>query len=101
MKFMPKWQGGDKGGMRLTFAITAICIADYSCAEVCPAEAISPGPDHPSFSQASQLFIAPSRCIDCAACEEACPVGAIFSAERGPPRLADAVWTCNGFVPVT
>lgn len=75
----------------MAFVITAICVADYSCAEACPVDAIGPGPDHPSFDQADQLFIDPARCIDCAACEEACPVGAIFSSKRVPPRWVDAV----------
>jgi formate hydrogenlyase subunit 6/NADH:ubiquinone oxidoreductase subunit I len=87
------WRVGRATGERslhLTYVITAICVADYSCVEICPENAISPGPDDRRFDRTDQLFIDPSRCIDCAACLEACPVGAIFKGDQLPPRWADS-----------
>jgi ferredoxin len=63
----------------MTFVITPPCLADYSCVEACPADAIGPRPDSPEFLTTEQLYIDPARCIDCEACVEACPVGAIFA----------------------
>ena len=62
----------------MAYVITAACVADYSCVEICPVDCISPGPDEPGFEDAEQMYIDPARCIDCAACVEACPVLAIF-----------------------
>lgn len=73
----------------MPFVITAPCVADYSCAEVCPAGCIHPTPDEPGFDEAEQLYIDPAGCIDCAACVEACPVDAIHDAARLPERWAD------------
>jgi ferredoxin len=76
---------------RITFVIAPPCVADYSCVEACPADAISPRPDEPAFERTDQLFIDPEVCIGCAACVEACPVGAIFDSRRLPPRWATSV----------
>lgn len=56
----------------MPYIITEPCIGtqDKSCVEVCPVDCIHPG--------AEQLFINPDECIECAACEPACPVNAIF-----------------------
>ena len=45
-----------------------------------------PGPhhDHGTFA-GKQLFIDPNTCIECGACEPACPVEAIFDEEAGIP----------------
>ncbi|AXQ31078.1 4Fe-4S dicluster domain-containing protein [Solimonas sp. K1W22B-7] len=75
----------------MPFVITSPCVADYSCVEVCPAGAISPTPDDRAFDSADQLYIDPTRCIDCEACVEACPVGAIFDSRRVPERWKDAI----------
>ena len=75
----------------MTFVIASPCIADYSCLEACPVEAIGPSPDSAEFLHAEQLYIDPARCIDCEACVEACPVSAIFSAERIPERWKSAI----------
>jgi NAD-dependent dihydropyrimidine dehydrogenase PreA subunit len=70
----------------MTYVITAPCVADYSCVEICPVNCISPGPDTEGFEQAEQLYINPDQCIDCAACVEACPVKAIYKKERLPEK---------------
>lgn len=56
----------------MPYIITEPCIGteDKSCVEVCPVDCIHPG-EH-------QLFINPDECIECAACEPACPVNAIY-----------------------
>ena len=56
----------------MPYIITEPCIGtqDKSCVEVCPVDCIHPGEN--------QLFINPDECIECAACEPACPVNAIF-----------------------
>jgi len=71
------------------YVIGPACIADYSCVEVCPADCISPRPDDPGFEAAEQLYIDPTRCIDCEACVSACPVEAVYDITRMPAKLRD------------
>lgn len=73
----------------MPYVITAPCVADYSCVEVCPADCIHPTPDEPGFGSAEQLYINPQECIDCGACMESCPVDAVFSDDLLPDRYAD------------
>lgn len=75
----------------MAFVIASPCVADYSCVEACPVDAIAPLPDDPRFSKTEQLYINPALCIDCAACVEACPVSAIFPAQQVPARWKSAV----------
>jgi NAD-dependent dihydropyrimidine dehydrogenase PreA subunit len=58
----------------LAYVITEPCIGvkDASCVDVCPVDCIHTTDDSP------QYYINPEQCIDCAACELACPVTAIF-----------------------
>lgn len=70
----------------MTYVITAPCIADYSCVEICPVKCISPGPEEVGFEQAEQLYINPEVCIDCGACVEACPVLAIYKEDEVPQK---------------
>jgi ferredoxin len=70
----------------MTYVIASPCVADYSCVEICPVAAISPGPSDPEFQQVEQLFIDPRVCIDCGACLDVCPVSAIFEAGSLPPK---------------
>ena len=64
----------------MTFVITSACIdvKDQSCIEVCPVDCIFVEPDD------RMCYIHPDECIDCAVCESACPVGAIFKDEEVP-----------------
>ena len=71
----------------MAYVITAACVADYSCVEICPVDCISPGPDDADFEEAEQMYIDPARCIDCAACLEACPVLAIYQQDNLPRKL--------------
>jgi ferredoxin len=70
----------------MSYVIAAPCVADYSCAEICPVLAISPGPTDPEFDQVEQLYINPNVCIDCGACLDVCPVSAIFDEGSLPSR---------------
>lgn len=72
----------------MTYVVAAPCVADYSCVEVCPVDCIHPMPDEIGFATAAQLYIDPTRCVDCGACEEACPVTAIFARDRLPAKWA-------------
>jgi len=64
----------------MTFVITSACIdvKDSSCIEVCPVDCIYQEDDD------RMCFVHPTECIDCAACESACPVGAIFLDKNVP-----------------
>jgi len=57
----------------MPYIITEPCIGvkDASCVDVCPVDCIH------STDDAPQYYINPDQCIDCAACEIACPVQAI------------------------
>ncbi len=64
----------------MTYTITEPCIdvKDQSCVEVCPVDCIH------ADEEDRILFISPDECIDCGACEPACPVTAIFSEDDVP-----------------
>lgn len=58
----------------MTYVIAQPCVGvkDASCLDVCPVDCIY------AREQDEQYFIDPDECIDCGACEPACPVAAIF-----------------------
>ena len=57
----------------MTYVITDACvdIKDQTCISECPVDCIYEGP--------RSLYINPAECIDCGACEPACPIGAIVA----------------------
>jgi NAD-dependent dihydropyrimidine dehydrogenase PreA subunit len=65
----------------MTYVITTPCIdvQDQACVEVCPVDCI-----HFDEGDDRMLFINPDECIDCGACEPACPVTAIFAEDDVP-----------------
>ena len=69
----------------MTFVITQPCIdvQDQSCVEVCPVDCI-----HFEEGEDRMLYIDPVACIDCGACEPACPVDAIFDEPDVPEDQA-------------
>lgn len=77
----------------MTRVITSLCIGTKAaaCVEVCPVDCIHPRPDEEGFSTVRQLFINPAECIDCAACEAACPVSAIFADVEVPAAEAKSI----------
>lgn len=71
----------------MAYVITQNCCKDASCVPVCPVECIRPVGEPGSFTGSEMLYIEPDVCIDCGACMEECPVGAIYPAEDLPPEL--------------
>ena len=71
----------------MTYIIAEPCVGvkDTACVEVCPVDCIH-GKD-----EDAQLFINPEECIDCGACEPACPVQAIFPEEEVPEKWKDFI----------
>jgi putative nucleotidyltransferase with HDIG domain len=69
----------------MPFVIAEPCIGvkDKSCVEVCPVNCIYEGED--------QYYIHPDECIDCQACEAACPVQAIFPDSGVPEKWKDYI----------
>jgi NAD-dependent dihydropyrimidine dehydrogenase PreA subunit len=70
----------------MTYVITQPCVGvkDGSCVDVCPVDCIHPAAGEPDYDQYDQLYINPDECIDCGACEPACPVTAIFEESAVP-----------------
>ncbi len=77
----------------MPFIITDPCIdtKDTACVDVCPVDCIHPRKDEPAFASATMLYIHPDECIDCGACEPACPTSAIFPEESLPAKWAEYV----------
>ena len=72
----------------MPFIIAEPCIntKDTACVDVCPVDCIHPTKNEAEFEAAAQLYINPVECIDCGACEPACPVEAIFEQEALPDK---------------
>jgi ferredoxin len=70
----------------MTRVITSACIGtkDTSCVDVCPVDCIHPRKDEADYAQVKHLYIDPDECIDCGACEPACPVNAIYPDDEVP-----------------
>jgi ferredoxin len=64
----------------MPYVITEPCIGvkDKACVDVCPVDCIY------ELEGEAQLFIHPDECIECGACEPACPVNAIFMDSEVP-----------------
>lgn len=62
----------------MTYVIGEPCvdILDKACVDECPVDCIYEGE--------RMLYIHPEECVDCAACEPACPVEAIIYHEEAP-----------------
>ena len=78
----------------MAYVITQPCVdvMDKSCVDVCPVDCI-----HYEEGTDRKLYIDPDECIDCGACEPACPVSAIFAEDDLPADQAfyaevDALW---------
>jgi NAD-dependent dihydropyrimidine dehydrogenase PreA subunit len=78
----------------VAYVITETCIGslDKSCVDVCPVDCI-----HFEEGVDRMLYINPEECIDCGACEPACPVKAIYPEDAVPENLEpytkiNAVW---------
>ncbi|WP_306516105.1 ferredoxin [Corynebacterium sp.] len=62
----------------MTYIIAQPCVdvMDRACVEECPVDCIYEGK--------RMLYIHPDECVDCGACEPACPVEAIFYEDDTP-----------------
>jgi ferredoxin len=78
----------------MAYVITRLCrdCVDGSCVEVCPAECIvEHRPAEGGTALPNQLFINPDDCIDCGACEPACPWEAIALDDDVPRLFAEDI----------
>ena len=57
----------------MAYKITSACVSCGSCADVCPAGAISQGDE--------SYVIDAGACLDCGSCSDTCPNGAIVPEE--------------------
>ncbi|MDR1432115.1 MAG: ferredoxin family protein [Propionibacteriaceae bacterium] len=66
----------------MTYIITQPCVdvKDMACVEQCPVDCIYEGE--------RSLYIHPDECVDCGACEPACPTEAIFYEDDVPAEQA-------------
>lgn len=71
----------------MAYVITQNCCKDASCVPVCPVDCIRPAEGGLDSASAEMLYIDPESCIDCGACFEECPVGAIHYEEDLPGEL--------------
>jgi ferredoxin len=67
--------------MTYTIAEPCIDVKDKACVEECPVDCIYEGD--------RMLYIHPTECIDCGACEPVCPVEAIFYEDDVPAEWTD------------
>src|SRR3989304_4270685 len=74
-------QRRDRSRSPMTYVIAEPCVdvLDLACVSVCPVDCI-----HYEEGVDRKLFIDPNECIDCGACEPACPVTAIFAEDDVP-----------------
>ena len=75
----------------MTYIVTRLCrdCVDTACVAVCPVSCIYryEGDDKKAFP--NQLYIHPEECVDCNACEPACPWEAIFPEDEVPEVFED------------
>jgi ferredoxin len=81
----------------MPFVIAEPCVdvRDQTCVSVCPVACI-----HFDAGKDRKLYIDPNECIDCGACEPACPVEAICADLDLPTKwlqyeAIDALWYRN------
>ena len=65
----------------MTHTITALCLRDSACVDVCPVECIIGGKPEEEWPW---YMIDPDTCIDCGACVPECPYEAIFPEDEVP-----------------
>jgi NAD-dependent dihydropyrimidine dehydrogenase PreA subunit len=67
----------------MTYVIAEPCVdvQDRTCVEECPVDCIYEGD--------RMLYINPDECVDCGACEPACPVEAVFYEDDLPSQWQD------------
>ena len=75
----------------MTYVIAQPCIdvMDRACVEECPVDCIYEG--------GRALYINPDECIECGACEPACPMDAVYYDADLPVELAEAAASNRDF----
>ena len=73
----------------MTYVVTQPCLEEKnkSCVEVCPVDCIYDESDDLD----RMVYINPDECIDCGACESACPVTAIFEESAVPEEWSEYI----------
>ena len=73
----------------MAYVIAAPCVdhTDQSCVAVCPVDCI-----YGDLSVDRKLYVDPDACIECGACETACPNNAILPENRLPKEWRDWAW---------
>jgi len=71
----------------MAFVIAEPCVdvKDTACVKVCPVDCIY------DLEGENQLYIHPTECIDCGACQPECPVQAIFPLSDVPAQWASYI----------
>ncbi|MER7278604.1 ferredoxin [Dactylosporangium sp. NPDC000244] len=69
--------------MTYVIALPCVDVMDKACLDVCPIDCIYEGE--------RMLYVQPDECIDCGACEPACPVEAIYFEDDLPAGLGGYV----------
>lgn len=77
----------------MAYVITATCLKDNLCVDVCPSEAIHPLKNEPAWETVPQLYVNPEDCMDCGACVTECPTNSIYAVDELPADKRDAVAT--------
>lgn len=79
----------------MTYVITEPCVdvVDRACVVECPVDCIYEG--------RRMLYIHPDECVDCGACEPACPVDAVYFESDVPPGLGEYISANAEFVAVS
>lgn len=77
----------------MAYVISRLCIdcLDKGCVEVCPVECIYEVKPGAASHLPNMLYIHPTECISCGACEPECPWGAIFEDRELPPVFQEDV----------
>ena len=71
--------------MAYVIAQPCVDVLDRGCGEECPVDCIYEGD--------RMLYIHPDECVDCGACEPACPVEAIFYEDDVPDEWSEYTQT--------
>ncbi len=76
----------------MPWVVTRLCRdnVDTACAGECPVDCFYI-PNEPGGKYPNQLMISPDECIDCGACEPACPWEAIFQDDSVPAPFQDDI----------
>lgn len=79
----------------MAFVVTEACLNEKnkSCIEVCPVDCIYTESD----ALDKMVYIEPDECIDCGACESACPVNAIYEDVEVPEESLEFVELNRGW----